>query len=59
MYSLYISENTILNKKENLRSHAVTVLEKRSSSYHKEVQRIAYRQRTGKNLLPNAKGVKL
>ena len=35
------------------------VLEKRSSSYHKEVQRIPYRQRTGKSLLPNAKGFKL
>ena len=51
---VFISENTILNKNnigEGL--HTVTVLEKRSSSYHKEVQRIAYRQRTGKCLLPN------
>ena len=35
--------------------HTVAILEKLSSSYHKEVQRIAYRQRKGKCLLPNAK----
>ena len=40
-----------LNKKNiGEGSHTVTVLEKRSSSYYKEVQRIAYRC-----LLPNAK----
>ena len=49
-----------LNKKNiGEGSHTVTVLEKRSSSYYKEVQRIAYRQRTGKCLLPNAKRFKL
>ena len=48
MHYIFISENTILSKKnigEGL--HTVTELEKRSSSYHNEVQRVAYRQHTG------------
>ena len=57
---MFISENTILNKKNiGEGSHTVTVLEKRSSSYHKEVQRIAYRQRTGKCLLPEREEVQI
>ena len=56
----FSSENTILNK-ENIGegSHTVTVLEKLFSSHHKEVQKITYRQRTGKYLFPNVKGFKL
>ena len=55
---VFIGESTILNKK-NICCLTVTVLEKLSSSYRKEFQMIAYRQRTGKNLFPNAKGFKL
>ena len=56
----FISENTILNKKNIAEgSHSVTVLEKLSFSYNKEVQTIAYRQYTGKCLLPNVKRFKL
>ena len=52
----FISENTILNKKNiGEGSHTVTVLEKRSSTYHKEVQEISYTQHTEKCLLPNVK----
>ena len=57
---VFINEIIILNKKNiGKGSHTVTVLEKRSSTYHKEVQRIAYRQHTGKCLLPNVKRFKL
>ena len=57
---VFIRKNTILNKKNiGKGSHTVTILEKRSSSCHKEVRRITCRQRTGKFLLPNAKRFKL
>ena len=55
---VFTSENTILNKKNiGEGSHTVIILEKLSTSYHKEFQRIAY-ERTG-NCLPNAKRFKL
>ena len=42
-----------------IRRSTVTVLEKRSSSYHKEVQRIACRQRTGKKSSSEREGVQI
>ena len=56
MYTCTYKRNTILNKNENLRLYTVTVLEKRTSSYHKEVQRIAYTQRTGKVFFRTRRG---
>ena len=54
------SKNTILNKKNiGEGSHTVTVLEKRSSSYHKRFKGSHTDNVLGKYLLPNMKRFKL